>query len=53
MRRAVECTCGRHLEADDDEELVVALRAHADVAHPDMTDEEIRGLIVETARDID
>lgn len=51
MRRAVDCTCGHHLEANDDEELVVALRAHADVAHPEMTDEEIRRLIGESAHD--
>ena len=53
MRRAVDCTCGHHLEADDDEELVVALRAHADVAHPEMTDEEIRARVDETATDVE
>lgn len=52
MRRAVECTCGHRVEADDDELLVVALRAHADAAHPDTTDEEIRALIGESAYDI-
>lgn len=53
MRRAVNCTCGHAVEANDDEELVVALQAHADVAHPDMADEEIRELIRETAYDVD
>lgn len=53
MRRTVDCTCGHHVEADDDEELVVALRAHADVAHPEMTDQEIRSLVGEKAHDVE
>ncbi|MQA99810.1 MAG: DUF1059 domain-containing protein [Actinobacteria bacterium] len=51
MRRAVDCSCGHHLEADDNDELFVALRAHADVSHPEMTDDEIRAIIKSSARD--
>lgn len=50
-RRAVDCTCGRYLEGNDDDELFVAMRAHADVSHPEMSDDEIRELIKSSARD--
>jgi hypothetical protein len=51
MRRAVDCSCGHYVEGDDNDELFVALRAHADVSHPEMSDEEIREIIKSSARD--
>jgi hypothetical protein len=52
MRRAVDCACGHYLEGNDDDELFVALRAHADVSHPEMSDDEIRDIIKSAARDV-
>ncbi|TCJ20276.1 DUF1059 domain-containing protein [Rubrobacter taiwanensis] len=45
--RAMDCECGRHLEAPDDEALVEQARRHVDEDHPEMhlSDEEIRGLV--------
>jgi predicted small metal-binding protein len=42
--RAIDCPCGHHLEAADDEELFRLAREHVDRDHPEMqrTDDEIR-----------
>ncbi len=45
--RAMDCNCGQHLEAANDEELFRAVRAHVEQAHPELqlTDQEIRDLV--------
>ena len=42
--RALDCECGQHLEAANDEELFERAREHVD--HPDMGlgDEQVRGI---------
>jgi predicted small metal-binding protein len=44
--RAIDCDCGDHLEARDEEALVDAIRTHAATAHPDLalTDDQVREL---------
>lgn len=51
--RAIDCPCGHRLEADDDDALVRAARAHIDEHHPDMqrTDEQLRARIEADAHD--
>jgi len=51
--RALDCQCGRHLEAADDDELYGQVREHVDRDHPDMelSDEQVRGLVAEGAYD--
>lgn len=51
--RALDCECGRHLEASDDEELYERAREHVDRDHPDMglSDEQVRGIVAEGAYD--
>jgi hypothetical protein len=51
--RALDCQCGEHLEADDDDELYGLVREHVDRDHPDMelSDEQVRGLVAEGAYD--
>ena len=52
--RAIDCPCGHHLEAADDEELVRKAREHVDRDHPEMerTDEQMRERIVADAYDV-
>ena len=52
--RAMDCECGHHLEAEDDEALVEAGRAHVAEVHPDMdvTDAQLRELITSQAYDV-
>jgi hypothetical protein len=40
-----------HLEADDDEQLLQMVRAHAAEAHPELTDEQLQELVVQGAHD--
>jgi hypothetical protein len=42
--RAIECPCGHHLEAADDDELFGLAREHVDRDHPEMerSDEQLR-----------
>jgi predicted small metal-binding protein len=42
--RAIDCPCGHHFEAADDEELFRLCREHVDADHPEMqrSDEQIR-----------
>jgi rhodanese-related sulfurtransferase/predicted small metal-binding protein len=52
--RAIECPCGHHLEARDDEELFRLCREHVDRAHPEMdrTDGQIRERVAADAYDM-
>lgn len=51
--RAIECPCGHHLEAENDEELVGLARQHVEEHHPDMdrSDEQLRARIAADAYD--
>ena len=41
---AIDCPCGHHFEAEDEEELFRLCREHVDSDHPEMerTDDQIR-----------
>ena len=45
--RALDCSCGQHLEADNDEELFERAREHVDTDHPEMelSDEKVRHIV--------
>ncbi len=49
--RAIDCPCGHHLEADDDEQLFDMAREHITRDHPEMqrSDEQIRQRIADDA----
>jgi predicted small metal-binding protein len=49
--RAIDCPCGHHFEAADDEELFRVCRDHVDREHPEMerTDEQLRARIAADA----
>ncbi len=51
--RALDCECGHHLEAEDDEGLVAAGRTHVAEVHPDMnfSDDDLRELVRQQAYD--
>ena len=51
--RAIDCPCGHHLEARDDQELFRLCREHVDREHPDMrrTDAQIRERVAADAHD--
>ena len=51
--RAIDCPCGHHFEALDDEELFRLCREHVDRDHPEMkrTDEQLRARIAADAYD--
>lgn len=51
--RAIDCPCGHHFEASDDEELFRLCRQHVDSDHPEMqrTDAQLRERISADARD--
>lgn len=51
--RAIECPCGHHFEASDDEELFRLCRGHVDREHPEMqrTDAQIRERVAVDAYD--
>jgi hypothetical protein len=52
--RAIDCPCGHHLEADDDEQLFGLAREHIARDHPEMqrSDEQIRRRITDDAYDL-
>ena len=52
--RAIECPCGHHLEAADDEELFRLAREHIERDHPEMerSDDQIRERIAADAYDV-
>ena len=45
--RALDCSCGQHLEADNDKELFKRAREHVDTDHPEMrlSDEKVRHIV--------
>jgi len=51
--RAIDCPCGHHFEAAEDEELFRLCREHVDAEHPEMqrTDEQIRQRVTADAYD--
>jgi predicted small metal-binding protein len=51
--RAVTCWCGEFVAADDDEQLVAALREHIAEAHPDepRSDESVQARVESNADD--
>jgi hypothetical protein len=53
VMRAIECRCGHHLEAADDEQLFRLAREHIDRDHPEMqpTDDQIRQRVAADAYD--
>ncbi len=54
MARTITCDCGDVLTAEDDEELVHAIRRHDVLVHAGavgMTDEQIRALVRTKAQD--
>lgn len=48
---AMDCDCGYHMEATDEEQLFRQAREHVDRDHPemDLTDEQLRGILAEGA----
>jgi predicted small metal-binding protein len=52
--RAIECPCGHHLEAADDDELFRLAREHVDRDHPEMqrSDEQIRQRVANDAYNV-
>jgi hypothetical protein len=52
--RAIECPCGHHFEAADDEDLFRLCRGHMDREHPEMarSDEHMRARIAADAYDV-
>jgi predicted small metal-binding protein len=55
MRRAMDCACGQHLEAANDEELFREGRKHVQEVHPEMqmTDEELRAAMAPQIYDVE
>jgi hypothetical protein len=52
MTREVHCPFGDgHIEADDDEQLLEKVRAHAADAHPELTDEQVLQVVAQGAHD--
>lgn len=51
--RGIDCTCGHHLTAEDDEALFPKAKDHMTSVHPDMamTDDQIRQFITAKASD--
>jgi predicted small metal-binding protein len=51
--RAINCPCGHHIEAGDDEELFRLAREHVDRDHPEMerSDAQIRERVAADAYD--
>ncbi len=51
--RALDCDCGRHLKAADDEKLFDKAKEHVSRDHPEMqlSDEQVREIVAEKAYD--
>ena len=51
--RALDCDCGRHLEAANDEKLFDKAKEHVNRDHPEMrlSDERVREIVMEKAYD--
>ncbi len=39
--RKLECGCGRHLEGDDDQHLIIKVFLHLEAAHPEIEEPTI------------
>jgi predicted small metal-binding protein len=52
--RAIDCSCGYHAEAADDEGLVQKMKEHSQQAHPQWraTDERVRQEVAQHAYDV-
>jgi hypothetical protein len=52
--RAIDCPCGHHFEASDDEELLGLCREHVDADHPELrrSDEQLRARLAADAYDV-
>jgi len=52
--RAIDCPCGHHFEAADDEELFRLCREHVEREHPEMrrTSEQIRERVAADAHEV-
>jgi hypothetical protein len=52
--RAIDCPCGHHLEAADDDGLFRLAREHVDRDHPEMqrTDEQLRTRVAADGYDV-
>lgn len=50
--RAVECTCGEHLEARNDTALLETYRAHAQAEHPEWSEADIKAHLVRDTYDV-
>lgn len=52
--RAIDCSCGEHLEAASDEELMPMVQEHMEQVHPDMqmSDEEKQVLFTQMVHDV-
>jgi hypothetical protein len=52
VSREIHCPLGDgDLEADDDEQLLEKVRAHAAQAHPELTEEQIQEVMAQGAHD--
>lgn len=52
MSRELDCPMGDgHLEADTDEGLLDQARDHAREAHPELSEEQVRAVVAQGARD--
>jgi hypothetical protein len=51
MRRAVECKCGEHIEAQNDTALLDAFRVHVQEDHPEWGEADIKSHLVANAYD--
>ena len=52
--RAIDCPCGHHFEAPDDEQLFRLCRDHVDADHPELhrSDEQLRARLAADAYDV-
>ena len=52
--RAIDCSCGEHLEGASDEELMPMVQEHMEQVHPDMqmSDEEKQALFTQMVHDV-
>ncbi len=49
--RAVDCPCGKHVEGEDDDQLVKNVEAHIASDHPDMVGKYSREQILEMSHE--
>lgn len=51
--RALDCECGQHLQAENDEALYERAREHVERDHPEMglSNEQVRGIVEQGAYD--